>query len=244
MIKIPPMYLVEDVVVIWGGTRDIGRNEVKKALQQIRKFVQNHNQTNVIVMSAPYRHDLDSDSCVNKEVTVYNRKLKKHLKVFDNTQIVEVDSLRELYTRHGLHMNQNGKELMTKKTVLAVKSMLQKKKSDPIVMFEKAHADVPATDSEIEIIPKHDTVEPSNIQTDTVEPSNIQTDTVEHSNIQTDTVEPSNIQTDTVEPSNIQTDTVEPSNIQTTTSNNDTPAIRSSTRLKRPPNTMSSDFLW
>jgi len=71
---------------------------------------------NVTVMSAPYRHDLDSDSCVNKEVTVCNRKpKKKHLKVFDNTQIIEVDPQRELYTCHGLHMNQNGKEQMAKK---------------------------------------------------------------------------------------------------------------------------------
>jgi hypothetical protein len=60
---------------------------------------------------------------------VYNRKLKKHLKVFDNTQIVEVDPQRELYTRHGLHMNQNGKEQMAKKIVLTIKSMLHKKKT-------------------------------------------------------------------------------------------------------------------
>jgi RNase H-fold protein (predicted Holliday junction resolvase) len=105
----------KDVVVIWGGTLDIGRNKSKKTLQQIRNFVQNHNQTNVIVMSAPYRHDLDSYSCVNKEVTVYNKKLKKYIKIFDNTQIVEVDPQREIYTRHGLHMNQNGKEQMAKK---------------------------------------------------------------------------------------------------------------------------------
>jgi len=108
----------KDVVIIWGGTRVIGRNESKKALQQISNFIQHYNQTNVIVMSAPYRHDLDSDSCVNKEVTVYNRKLKKHLKVFDNIQIIEVDPQRELYTRHGLYMNQNGKEQMAKKKKL------------------------------------------------------------------------------------------------------------------------------
>jgi lysophospholipase L1-like esterase len=119
----------KDVVIIWGGTRDIGRNELKKPLQQIRNFVQNHNQTNVIVMSAPHRHDLDSNACVNKEVTVYNRKLKKHLKAFDNTQVIEVDPQRELYTHHGLHMNQKGKEKMAKKVVLTIKSLLHKKKS-------------------------------------------------------------------------------------------------------------------
>jgi hypothetical protein len=78
-------------------------------------------------MSAPYRHDLDSESCVNKEVTQYNRKLRKHLKVFDNTQIVEVDPQKESYTHHDLHVNQNRKEHMAKKIVLTVKSVLQKK---------------------------------------------------------------------------------------------------------------------
>jgi len=48
----------KDVVVKCGGTWDIGRNEVKNAIQQISNFVQNHNQTNVIVMSAPHRYDL------------------------------------------------------------------------------------------------------------------------------------------------------------------------------------------
>ena len=39
-------------------------------------------------------------------------------------------------------------------------------------------------------------------------------------------------------------DTVEPSNTQTNISYNDTSAIRPSTRPKRPPNTMSKDFVW
>ena len=156
------MVVVLVVVVVVVVIVVVGRNESKKALQPIRNFVQNHNQTNVIVMSAPYRHDLDYDSCVNKEVTVYNRKLKKHLKVFDNTKIVEVDPQRELYTHHGLHMNQSGKELMAKKIVRTVKSMLQKEKMDPIVMFEKPHIDVLATDYNMKSIPKHDTMEPSN----------------------------------------------------------------------------------
>ena len=95
---------------MWGGTRDVGKNEIDKGLRQIRNFVENHKQTNVIVMSVPCRHDLESSSCVNHEVKVYNRKLKKHLKLFDNTCVLEVDTDRELYTRHGLHMDLKGKE--------------------------------------------------------------------------------------------------------------------------------------
>ena len=60
----------KDIVVVWGGTRDVGRNETVKGLHQLRNFVENHKQTNVIVMSVPYRHDLEPNSCVNDEVKV------------------------------------------------------------------------------------------------------------------------------------------------------------------------------
>ena len=65
-----------DVVVVWGGTRDVGRNETKKGLHQMKNFVSYHYQTNVIVMSVPCRYDLDPNSYVNYEVKVYTRKKK------------------------------------------------------------------------------------------------------------------------------------------------------------------------
>ena len=127
----------KDIVVVWGGTRDVGRNETVKWLHQLRNFVENHKQTNVIVMSVPHRHDLEPNSCVNDEVKVYNRKLKKHLKIFDNTCVLEVDTNRDLFTRHGLHMNPKGKEQIACKIVKAIKAMLNEKKSVPIKMNYK-----------------------------------------------------------------------------------------------------------
>jgi len=64
----------KDVVMVWGGTRDVGRNETKKKQHQMKNFVSNHNQTNVIVMSVPWRYDLEQKSCVNDEVKVYNNR--------------------------------------------------------------------------------------------------------------------------------------------------------------------------
>ena len=122
---------------MWGGTRDVGKNEIDKGLRQIRNFVENHKQTNVIVMSVPCRHDLESSSCVNHEVKVYNRKLKKHLKLFDNTCVLEVDTDRELYTRHGLHMDLKGKERIACKIAETIKAMINKKMSVPIRMKHK-----------------------------------------------------------------------------------------------------------
>ena len=68
---------------------------------------------------------------------MYNRKLKKYLKIFDNTQIIEVDSKRELFTSHGLHMNAKGKEQITRKIAQTIKVMVNKKKSDPIMMKDR-----------------------------------------------------------------------------------------------------------
>jgi hypothetical protein len=50
----------KNVVVGCGGARGVGRNETVKGLYLIKSFVENNKQTNVIVMSAPYRHDLES----------------------------------------------------------------------------------------------------------------------------------------------------------------------------------------
>jgi len=74
---------------------------------------------------------------VNDEAKVYNRKLKKHLKAFDNTCILEVDTNLDLFTRHGLHMNPKGKEHMAKKIVMAFQGVLNGKNSNTIPMKNK-----------------------------------------------------------------------------------------------------------
>jgi len=43
---------------------------MEKGLHQMKNFVTNHNQTNVIVVGVPCRYDLDPKSCVNDEVKV------------------------------------------------------------------------------------------------------------------------------------------------------------------------------
>ena len=79
-------------------------------------------------------YDLSQTSCVNQEVKVFNRKLCKYLKAYKNTLIVEVDSNRDYYTRHGLHLNRKGKELTAKKIALAIQNKLNTQNCDPIIM--------------------------------------------------------------------------------------------------------------
>jgi RNase H-fold protein (predicted Holliday junction resolvase) len=123
----------KDPVVVWAGTRDVGKNDTGKGLlYQIKNFVENYKQTNIIVMSVPHRHDLEQKSRVNDEVERFNRKLKKFVKVYGNTRVIEVESDRDLFTKHGLHMNLRGKEQTAKRIGKEILDMLSEKKSDPI----------------------------------------------------------------------------------------------------------------
>jgi hypothetical protein len=84
--------LSKNDVIICGGSRDVARNESKEGLRKISDFVRFSSNTNVIVTSVPHRFDLQPDSCVNKEVELFNRKLQKQMKAFGH---VKICNLRE-----------------------------------------------------------------------------------------------------------------------------------------------------
>jgi hypothetical protein len=46
----------KDVCIICGGTHDVGKNESKNGLCHLRKFIDKHKQTNMLVLSIPHRH--------------------------------------------------------------------------------------------------------------------------------------------------------------------------------------------
>ena len=54
-----------DVCIVWGGTRDVGRNESNLGIRALKDFVRTHEHTNVIAINVPHRYDLVPTSCVN-----------------------------------------------------------------------------------------------------------------------------------------------------------------------------------
>jgi hypothetical protein len=54
---------------------------------------------------------------VNSEIKSFNRKLFKLTKIFSHVSVVEIDNDRLLFTKHGLHLNDLGKELLSNKLV-------------------------------------------------------------------------------------------------------------------------------
>jgi hypothetical protein len=120
--------------VVWGGSKDVGKNETKKSINCIQRLVKTNNHTNFILMDIPHRYDLEQISCVNKEVEKYNRRIRKHMKVFENTAVIKVDVDRSGFTKHCQHMNAKGKELMAKRRAAATKHALKVCKRTPISM--------------------------------------------------------------------------------------------------------------
>ena len=122
----------KDIVVVWGATNDIARNEAKNALTKITDFVKLRKHTNVLLVSVPTRFDLLPTSCVNREVTSYNKKLYKQIKQFEQVRLIDSDPQRKYYTQHGMHMNRADKERMAHRIVEAIKEVLSKKETSTI----------------------------------------------------------------------------------------------------------------
>ena len=87
-----------DVIILCGGTKYIGRNETYKWLRSISQFIRNKRHTKVIIMEAPHRFDLVPTSCVNKEVATFNRRMQKIIKSFIHAEILNMSPRREHFT--------------------------------------------------------------------------------------------------------------------------------------------------
>jgi endonuclease IV len=87
-----------DVVICCGVARDVGRNETKEGLKKVSELIRLLTNTNVIVTCIPHRFDLQAESCVNKEVEQFNRKLQKKMKTFEHVKICNTSANRGHFT--------------------------------------------------------------------------------------------------------------------------------------------------
>jgi hypothetical protein len=122
------------LVVVSGGKNNISKNKSENGVVHISNFVKQGKQANIIIMSTPKIH-LSTTSCVNVEVTTYNRELHKRMKIFEYVNILESEVQKEHFTRHGLHMNTVRKELMAQRiTDHFRKILLIRQKTPPIIL--------------------------------------------------------------------------------------------------------------
>ena len=129
-------------------------------------FVANNTHTNVALITAPPRHDLMQSSCVNNAVNSFNRKLKKLIKEHHHASLLEIDTNRNLYTNHSLHLNGQGKERLANQIVSHVHSVLERRKGSPIILNyhqmqnETVHSPEKRSDEHENIYPESNALDP------------------------------------------------------------------------------------
>jgi hypothetical protein len=117
----------KDVIVINGGTNDIDKPHSKDidVLTQMVHFIQKYNKTNIIIIDIPYRHDLRKADKTNLRIQSYNSKLKNITKIFQHVSLIEVSSDWRHFTKHGLHLNRDGKEWLAKKITRQIELQIE-----------------------------------------------------------------------------------------------------------------------
>jgi len=142
----------DGVVVIWGGSNDISKNNSKEALKHLCNFIKNNQKVNIVVMTAPPRHDLPPASGVNSEVIRFNKQMRKRMIQFNIVKILETDIERKYFTKHGLHLNSSGKEYIAIRLATVVKSLFHVERMSPISLQWKE--DSPVSSNKVESTPQ------------------------------------------------------------------------------------------
>ena len=105
-----------DAVIVIGGSNDIGKSELNSNLTSIVNFLDIMQHTKVILIEIPVRYDIGASpwTWTNEQIKQYNRKLGKVTKSYKQAKLIRITTNREHYTKHGLHLNNRGKESMVK----------------------------------------------------------------------------------------------------------------------------------
>lgn len=77
-----------DVIVINGGSNDIDKPgcNVNVILSKLIHFVMKYNNTNILMVTIPFRHDLAPTSKTNVFIRAFNSKIKNITKAFNTFQ--------------------------------------------------------------------------------------------------------------------------------------------------------------
>jgi hypothetical protein len=104
----------QDHVVIMGGANAIAKNETKNCINTLKRTLSALTSTNVVVLNTPARHDLITESIVNKEIRNANKDIYQICKIFKNIKVLDISNIsRDYHTRHGQHFNRIGKKYIT-----------------------------------------------------------------------------------------------------------------------------------
>jgi hypothetical protein len=103
-----------DTVIVFGGTNDIEKSKQCSNLTSTVNFLENTRNTTGILMEVPVRYAAGARPSISEQIVSYNKKLHKVTKKYKHVKLVRVTTSSYHFTTHGLHLNYNGREAMTK----------------------------------------------------------------------------------------------------------------------------------
>jgi hypothetical protein len=86
--------------------------------------MENNIQTNIVLAKVPHHYDLAPMSSVN-QVLKFKNTLCKYLKQFSNCTVFKTENNKEYFTKHGLHLNGFGNEVICKQLAAIFEGMFQ-----------------------------------------------------------------------------------------------------------------------
>jgi hypothetical protein len=113
-----PLHLItdnlkkKDLIIFYEnvGTKDISRNKSKEGIRYLKGFAERTNNTNVILLGAPYRYDMPPSSCINTEVKLFNKRLQNLMSTLNYVRVLSMSTERRHHNKHGLHLNKQRKD--------------------------------------------------------------------------------------------------------------------------------------
>lgn len=122
----------KDVLVLVAGTNEVISDSGVKELWHITQFANQNSQTNIILLTPSLRYDQVSDVYINDNIKKFSKKLGKYMKLNEHVTILDSPQNRDYFTRHGLHYNGFGKDIICSQLALSIKNLFQHIKTPPI----------------------------------------------------------------------------------------------------------------
>jgi hypothetical protein len=115
----------DDILIICSGTNDLVINNSTLAFQNISNMVTKNYHTNIILVNIPYRYNTANTNTVNEGIKKFNMKSGKLIKRSPHASFLKTDQNRKLFTKHGLHNNTMGKQLLFHQTASMMHSIFE-----------------------------------------------------------------------------------------------------------------------
>jgi len=104
----------DDMIVLGSGTNDNDNDQdyFKSTFVNIKEYLLSLSHTNVLVLGIQFRYDLQNSRDINSVITKINTKISRLMYLLPNARFLPSNNDGKLFTKHGLHRNKFGKQLL------------------------------------------------------------------------------------------------------------------------------------